>query len=191
MSEAPWYEYRPLLKLVVLINLLGTVFGFIYYRYLFGLTPSYLWPVVPDSPGSTLLFAVALTLVLYDRKIDFLSFLACASTIKYGLWTMFVIVYFPEHFLAPAVKWFYYMMFFLHFGMVIQVVVLARTIEHKQHYLLITLLWFFVNDYFDYVHGTGPLTTHGLPLGVVGLATAGLTLFSSLAVYATKLKNNK
>lgn len=189
MGKVPFYEYRPLIALVAGINVLGTIFGFIYYRYMFGLTPWYLWPVVPDSPGSTLLFAIALILLLMSRKKDWLSFLACASVIKYGLWTMFVIVYFPDHFLTPSVKWFYYLMFALHFGMVIQVVVLVHTIERRRRYLLIALLWFFMNDYFDYVVGTGPLTTHGLPLHVVGWVTAGLTLLSGLAVYG--LKNNK
>jgi uncharacterized membrane protein YpjA len=192
MNKVPWYEYRPLIGLVAGINILGTIFGFIYYRYMFGLTPWYFWPVVPDSPGSTLLFAIALILLYFGKKKDWLSFLACVSTIKYGLWTIFVILYFPEHFLAPAVKNFYYLMIFLHFGMVIQPVILVHTIEKKRKYLLIALVWFFTNDFFDYVVGTGPLTTHGLPLEVVGWVTAGLTLFSSMVVYgAQKLKNNK
>lgn len=192
MSKTEWYEYRPLLALVAGVNILGTIFGFLYYRYMFSLTPWYLWPVVPDSPGSTLLFAIALILLLLGRKKDWLSFLACTSTIKYGLWTIFVILYFPEHFLAPQMKWFYYLMISLHFGMVIQVVVLMHTIEQKRKYLLIALLWFFTNDYFDYVVGTGPLTTHGLSLEVVGWVTAGLTLFSSMVVYgAQKVKSNK
>lgn len=189
MSKVAWHEYRPLLKLIVVINLLGTVFGFIYYRYMFGTTPWYLWPVVSDSPGSTLLFSIALGLVVLGRKKDWLSFLACASVIKYGLWTIFVILYFPEHFLAPAVKNFYYLMIFLHFGTVIQPVVLLRTIKRNKKYLLIALLWFFTNDYFDYVVGTGPLATHGLPLGVVGWVTAALTLISVFVVYG--LKKNK
>jgi uncharacterized membrane protein YpjA len=183
MSRGMWYEYRPLIGLVALINVLGTIFGFLYYQYMFDLVPWYMWPVVPDSPGSTLLFAIAMALFYFGRKKDWLSFLACASTIKYGLWTIFVILYFPEHFLAPAVKNFYYLMIFLHFGMVIQVVVLLHTIERKRKYLFIVLLWFFTNDYFDYVLGTGPLTTHGLNLEVVGFATAGLSAASGLAVY--------
>ena len=187
MDKVPWYEYRPLIALVAGINVLGTIFGFIYYRYMFGITPWYLWPVVPDSPASTLLFAIALSLLFLGKKKDWLSFLACASTIKYGLWTIFVILYFPEHFLAPGAKNFYYLMISLHFGMVIQVVVLQHTIEQKRKYLLVALLWFFTNDYFDYVVGTGPLTTHGLPLYVVGWATAGLTLLSCLWVYKLKI----
>ena len=186
MSNVAWCEYRPLLKLIVIINLLGTVFGFIYYRYMFGLTPYYLWPVVPDSPGSTLLFSIALALVVLGKKHDWLSFLACASVIKYGLWTIFVILYFPEHFLAPEIKNFYYLMIFLHFGMVIQPVVLSHTIGQKRSYLLIALLWFLINDYFDYFLGTGPLTTHGLNLDTVAKVTVGLSIISTLAVYREK-----
>ncbi len=194
MSEK-WYEYRPLLALVAAINLIGTYFGFLYYDYMFKNVPWQLWPVVPDSPTATLLFAIALLLLLAGKKTNYLSFLASASVIKYGLWTMFVIVYFPGHFLTPAYAWFYYLMFFLHFGMVVQPVLLYRTIERRRIYLVITLAWFFTNDFFDYALNTGPLAARGLPLGVVSAVTVALSLASALAIYGLgyrfKLKKNK
>lgn len=174
---------RRLLFLIFVINILGTIFGFIYYQYLFKVVPEKYWIFVPDSPLSTLLFASAILLILFGRKSDFLSFIGSASVIKYGLWTMFVIVYFPDHFLAPGQKEFYYLMFFLHFGMVVQPVILLNTIEYRKHYLIFTLLWFLTNDYFDYVIGIGPLSTHGLSLNVVGDVTVVLSFVSVLGAY--------
>jgi len=180
-----------LLFIVFVINIIGTIFGFIYYSYLFEIVPKKYWMFVPDSPLSTMLFASAILLILLDKKNDLLSFIGSASVIKYGLWTMFVIAYFPDHFLASAQREFYYLMFFLHLGMVIQPVFILHTIEHKRYHLVFALLWFFTNDYLDYIKGINPLTTHGLPLDVVGKVTAALTLLSSLTVYGFKLKKNK
>ena len=45
---------------IVVINLLGTAFGFWYYRFQFQRVPAEMWLFVPDSPGATLLIALAL-----------------------------------------------------------------------------------------------------------------------------------
>lgn len=174
---------RRILFAAFIINVLGTIFGFIYYQYLFEIVPKKYWMFVPDSPLSTLLFASAILFILLDRKNDFLSFIGSVSVVKYGLWTMFVIAYFPDYFLAPNQGGFYYLMFFTHFAMVIQPVIILGTIEYKRRYLLFAFLWFFTNDYLDYVIGIGPLSTHGLPLDVVGKVTTALTPISALVVY--------
>ncbi len=154
-------RYRLLILIVMLINLLGTFFGFLYYGYMFEIFPKKLWVFIPDSPGSTLLFAAALGFILIGKKKDMLSFLASVSVMKYGFWSMFTILFFPDYFLSPSNRVFYYVMFFLHFGMLIEPILVVHTIDFKKRYLIISAFWFLLNDYFDYVVGVNPITTYG------------------------------
>jgi len=79
---------------IVAINLLGTAFGFWYYRFQFRELPVEMWPFIPDSPGATLLIAVALAAWALGRSSDTLATLAFFGNVKLGLWTPYVLVAF-------------------------------------------------------------------------------------------------
>jgi uncharacterized membrane protein YpjA len=165
-------RYRLLILMVLLINLLGTFFGFLYYGYMFEIFPKTLWIFIPDSPGSTLLFAAALYFILIGKKKDVLSFLASVSVMKYGFWTMFTILFYSDYFLSPSNLVFYYLMFFLHFGMFVEPVLVVHKIDFKKRYLIISAFWFLLNDYFDYVVGVNPITTYGFSdMGTVAVVS--------------------
>lgn len=59
--------------LVVVINLVGTAFGFWYYGYQFGIEPTAMWPLVPDSPVATLFIALSLALWKLGRSNEYVK----------------------------------------------------------------------------------------------------------------------
>jgi uncharacterized membrane protein YpjA len=180
-------RYRLLLTMALVINLLGSVSGFFYYKYQLASSPMKFWAFVPDSPGSTLLFSLAVLLILLGRKKDFISFLASASVVKYGFWTMFVIAFYSDYFLSPANRGFYYLMFLLHFGMVVEPLFIAHTIEYKRYYAALSFLWLGLNDYFDYVLGMTPLASFGFPdINTVGMVTFASSIAICLGLYCCK-----
>ena len=115
---------------LVVVNLAGTAFGFWYYGLhpvpvsdplvtgQFAATQPALWPVVPDSPVATLLFALSLAAWRLDvgRWAEALHTLAFFGCIKLGLWTPFVQLALngPEGMAA----WLYWFLIVSHLGMV-------------------------------------------------------------------------
>ncbi|MFQ5815009.1 MAG: DUF1405 domain-containing protein [Candidatus Hydrothermarchaeaceae archaeon] len=148
-------KMRPL-SLVLLANLFGSAFGFYYYQGLFLASPLRQGMFIPDSPASTIIFSSALILILLNKKNDWLSYASSVYVAKYGLWTLLVILYYSEYFLAPERRLFYITMFILHAGMVAQPLIVTPTINKNRKHLLL-LPWFLLNDYMDYVVDTHPL----------------------------------
>jgi uncharacterized membrane protein YpjA len=146
---------------VLLANLTGSAFGFYYYQGLLLSSPVWQWVFIPDSPNSTMLFSLALILILLDKKNDWLSYASSVFVAKYGFWTLFVILYYSEYFLAPGRRLFYVTMFVLHTGMIAEPLILIPRIDKNRKHLIL-ILWFLVTDYIDYVVGTHPL--FGFPL---------------------------
>jgi len=161
-----------LLSLILLTNLVGSVFGFYYYQGLLSVSPRWQWIFIPDSPASTILFSFALVLIMLKKKNDWLSYASSVYVVKYGIWTLLVILYYSEYFLAPERRLFYITMFVLHAGMIAEPLVILPTIRKNAKHLIL-LLWFLLSDYMDYVVGTHPL--FGYPFSdiwVIGLLSA-------------------
>jgi len=177
--------YRLLLALVMVVNIFGVVFGFYYYQDLLLSSPLWALPFIPDSPLSTLLFALSIFLLLIGRKSDVITALASVYVIKYGLWTMFVILYYSYYFLTPALADYYWLMFVLHFGMVLEPVLILHTIRRSRLVFFVPLTWLLLNDIIDYRLGMNPLVQFSLPdLGFVGLLSVAGTVVLSFLVYA-------
>ncbi|OAT80250.1 hypothetical protein A6M21_01060 [Desulfotomaculum copahuensis] len=148
----PWQArfVRPLL----IINLLGSVYGFYWYHEQLAATPFYAWLFVPDSPLATTLFALALAGSLAGFKSTLLRAVACTASIKYGLWAVVVISQFwwlggqP----APTES----MLWFSHLGMAAQGFVYLRRVRWGAPVALFTGGWMFLNDALDYGAGLHP-----------------------------------
>jgi uncharacterized membrane protein YpjA len=148
--------------LVVLTNLVGTVFGFWYYGFhpipltdplitgQFALEPSILWPLIPDSPVATLFIALALGAWALDRSNEYLNALAFFGCWKLGFWTPFVLTVFSENFLASTPLPMYLFLMFSHLAMVGQAFVLHRISDFPVRAVGVALLWYGLNDLVDY-----------------------------------------
>jgi len=175
------------LLLAIIANLIGAYFGFfVYYQEQIAATPIYLLAFVADCPLAVLLVAASLFLVWIGKKNDFLSFLASAYALKYGIWTVFVILYFNQIYFAPAYWGLYAIMLVTHFGMMLESFALVGKIEVKKEHLLIVLGWFLLNDYMDYFWGLKPWT---VPNDAILLPfTVLLSIISVLALYLAYMK---
>ncbi|MFW5918071.1 MAG: DUF1405 domain-containing protein [Haloferacaceae archaeon] len=139
-----------LAPLVVVTNLLGTAFGFWYYRYQFGNEPVIAWPVVPDSPMATLFIALALWTWWRGTPNEYLNALAFFGNWKLGLWTPFVLVYFRDAFVAVNPLPLYLFLVFSHLAMVVQAFVLHRISAFPVRAVALAVAWYGFNDLVDY-----------------------------------------
>lgn len=160
-EDLPWYV-APLPKpiedlglrlawLVVGINLLGTAFGFWYYRLQFAESPVVMWPFVPDSPAATLLIACSIALWKLGRESEIVNALAFFGCIKLGLWTPYVLLaFFPAWgYLHPAM---FNFLFWSHLLMVVQAFVLHRYADFPLYAIAVAVAWYTVDLVVDYFY---------------------------------------
>ena len=171
---------RKTLFLIVLTNLLGTLFGFYYYSDQLLTTDPLLWIFVPASPIATLLFAASIYLNVKDRGLPLLDSLAFISNFKYGLWTVFCLSYYSEIFFTGNSVSLYSFMLVSHFAMAIQAFLLFKWENIGWRVLFVAFLWYLFNDFIDYTFGTHTelYTEYTLPaeLAAYSLTFSGLFL---------------
>ena len=148
----PW-QSRFTVPLLV-INVLGSAYGFYWYREQLVETPFYLWPFVPDSPLSSTLFAAALLLSLAGASKKLFQILAFTVSIKYGIWAVIMIsnYWFNDGPVAPTET----MLWLSHLGMAAEGAIFLRTFRFGVHVVIITGAWMLVNDLMDYGAGLHP-----------------------------------
>ncbi|SMB91513.1 Uncharacterized membrane protein YpjA [Thermanaeromonas toyohensis ToBE] len=157
-----WYNpFQPFfLKGLLIINFLGSLYGYYWYYEQLLATPWPWWIFTPDSPLSTSLFTLTLALLLLGKGAsvksvkEVLGLLACAALIKYGLWAVVVI---GDYWIRGAsVTLVEALLFLSHLGMAAQGYLFLR---HWPFYLwqgLLTGAWLILNDYVDYILGWHP-----------------------------------
>lgn len=139
-----------LAPLVVVVNLVGTAFGFWYYRFQFSAEPVAMWPFVPDSPVATLFIALSLGLWSLGRPNEYLNALAFFGCWKLGLWTPYVLVVFADGFLASTPIPLYAFLLSSHLAMVVEGFLIHRYGTFPVRAVAVAVLWYGLNDVVDY-----------------------------------------
>jgi len=145
------YGHKPVLALVIIINIIGSLFGLYYYWEQLMMTPWYYWLLVPDCPLYTFLMIFALLFIAAGKRYDTFNVVTAAGLAMYGAWTMFVLLYFREVYFtlwnAPmsAALW------VSHGGMALESVLLLPYIKKAGIVSwLIAGAWFLAHTFFDY-----------------------------------------
>jgi uncharacterized membrane protein YpjA len=139
---------------LLVINVLGSIYGYFWYRQQLSETPFYLWPFVPDSPLSSTLFAAALLFHLTGATKPLFQVLACTVSIKYGIWAVILITHYwlsggP---VTPTET----MLWISHLGMAAEGAIFLRTYKFGITAIIISGAWMLVNDLMDYGAGLHP-----------------------------------
>lgn len=179
---------RWFLWLLLIINLLGTIYGFIWYGNQLADTPAYLRIFVPDSPTGSGLFTLVLFTYLVGRHIPILEALAGITNFKYGVWAVAVIV--AGWMFGNEIRWQDIMLMVSHTGMAVESVLYSRFYKLSWLPVGIAALWTLNNDFLDYVMDIHPWLPDVLVpfTGIVGLFTVLLSLISIAIIW---FANNK
>jgi len=156
LSPVPrWLENLGLrlVPAIIIINVLGTLFGFWYYGFhpipqtdplitwQFASEPVIMWPFVPDSPLATLFIALAFFTWWRGKTNEYLAALAFFGCWKLGLWTPYVLTVFADAFLSVTWTPLYLFLFISHLGMVIEAFVLHRIADFPIRAVGVALIW--------------------------------------------------
>lgn len=159
MAITWWHQLMALLDRrwflwsLFIINLLGSVYGFFWYKNQLSVTaPEYLI-FVPDSPTASTFFALVLMLYLFSRRSPLLEAFASITLFKYGIWAVVMIIwgaYLDGRPFLDALNWQHWMLIVSHLGMAVQAVLYSPFYTYGHREILIVAAWTLLNDALDY-----------------------------------------
>jgi uncharacterized membrane protein YpjA len=149
-----WLGQPPALKLLIVINFAGTIYGYLWYGNQLQATPWYWWPFVADSPTASLFFTIFLCAFLFGKRWPFVEAFAAVTLVKYGVWATVMIVW--TGLLGGELNWQHYMLIASHLGMAIQAFLYISYYSFDKLHLFLVAGWTLTNDVLDYTVGIFP-----------------------------------
>ncbi len=179
---------RTFVVLLLIINILGTIYGYIWYGWQLEITPTIFIPFVPDSPTASLFFAIVLIGFLMGKHFKYIQALAMLTLFKYGVWAvvMNVLTFIELSEVTPSGL----MLLVSHGAMAIQGLLYSSYYRIEMKHLIVAAIWTLHNDVIDYVYGMMPIY-HQLTdsMNHVGYFTFWLSILSIWLVYRYGMKS--
>lgn len=173
---------RRFLIFLLIVNLAGTIYGYIWYEPQLADTPAVFLPFVPDSPTASLFFTIFLLFLLIGKKVPYIEALAAMSMFKYGIWAVVMNVLLLSS--GYELNWQGYMLIASHGAMAVEALLYAPFYQLKLRHLGVASVWLLHNEIIDYVYGMmpvyGPLEPH---MKEIGYFTFWLSIFSIFIIY--------
>jgi len=141
--------------LLFIVNLLGTIYGYIWYESQLSQTEAKFLLFVPDSPTASLFFTIALFAWLLKKNWKLIEALALITLVKYGLWAvvMNIWTYVENDYLG----WMGWMLVASHFAMAVQAILYIPFYRFRWIHIIIAAIWTLHNDVIDYVFDQMPI----------------------------------
>ncbi|NLO89403.1 MAG: DUF1405 domain-containing protein [Clostridia bacterium] len=172
---------RGFLIFLIIVNILGSIYGYHWNKGQLMATPKELWLFTFDSPFSATLFALAVFFILMGVHNKLFQLFAYTGVIKYGIWAIAVILHYwlttgSPTFITAA-------LLLSHVGMAMEGYIFLRYLDVSKFYLLLLALWFGLNDYLDYWWGIHPYLYHPDQRFFAMLTSIGLSVLILLYVW--------
>jgi uncharacterized membrane protein YpjA len=139
---------------LLVINVLGTIYGYIWYRFQLEITPTQFLPFVPDSPTASLFFVIVLIGFLQKKNYPLIEALAIITLFKYGIWAVGMNL--GGWYVSNTISWESMMLIGSHLAMAVQGLLYASYYRYKWGHIMIAAIWTLHNDVIDYVYGMVP-----------------------------------
>ncbi|UJF36167.1 DUF1405 domain-containing protein [Paenibacillus hexagrammi] len=198
---------RGFLWLLLICNLLGTIYGYIWYwnQMVDTIAESPIWYVlfVPDSPTASLFFTLSLIYLLAEHNPEwkpsklsqairgFIDAFALITSFKYGIWAVTMI--WMGAWQGVPVGGEGWMLTASHLAMAVEALLFARWYTHRLAAIILVAIWTFSNDFMDYERGVFPRLPRELwdNLGQIQLFTICLSIIGIViaAVFLVRRKN--
>ncbi|QHE54293.1 DUF1405 domain-containing protein [Pontibacillus sp. HMF3514] len=172
-----------------IVNVLGTIYGYWWYRGQLAVTPDYFLIFVPDSPTASLFFCVFLAFFIMGRNVPYIEALAVVTLFKYGIWAvvMNVLLLLVNGSLSPTG----FMLIASHGAMAIQGLLYTPYYKIKIRHLVFAGIWTLHNDIIDYVFEMmpvyGSLMTY---MNEIGYFTFWLSIVSIALAYVFTVRKS-
>ncbi|CAC5482917.1 TPA: DUF1405 domain-containing protein [Staphylococcus aureus] len=175
---------RSWLMMLLICNVLGMIYGYIWYGEQLSHTPWQFKIFVPDSPTAILFLVISISLILIRKQNSIIDALAFVTLFKYGIWAVIMNILFIIEQGDITVNGLVLM--FSHSIMAVQAIYFYPRFKRSMIGISVAMTWVFLNDYIDYFHLQFPyydfITTHVWQIGVLSccLSVFGLLLYIEL-----------
>ncbi|HAR4326734.1 TPA: DUF1405 domain-containing protein [Staphylococcus aureus] len=175
---------RSWLMMLLICNILGMIYGYIWYGEQLSHTPWQFKIFVPDSPTAILFLVISISLILIQKQNSIIDALAFVTLFKYGIWAVIMNILFVIEQGDITVNGLVLM--FSHSIMAVQAIYFYPRFKRSMIGISVAMTWVFLNDYIDYFHLQFPyydfITTHVWQIGVLSccLSVFGLLLYIEL-----------
>ncbi|WP_026700937.1 lipoprotein heptaprenylglyceryl N-acetyltransferase LhaT [Salibacterium aidingense] len=180
-----------MIAVLLIVNILGTIYGYWWYKVQLEQTPPLFYVFVPDSPTASLFFCFVLIFFLFRKNCGLLEALAGVTLIKYGLWA--VVMNIAGGAAGDTLHWTNYMLIVSHFGMAVQGILFTPYYRIKPWHLTAAAVWTVHNDIIDYVYGMFPWVSHAISDQImhIGYFTFWLSMLSVLLIYLFNVRRRR
>ncbi|MBA4536095.1 DUF1405 domain-containing protein [Bacillus aquiflavi] len=181
---------RAFLWLLLIVNILGTAYGYYWYKWQLADTPAIFIPFVPDSPTASLFFVFVIIAFLLGKNWPLFEALAIVTLFKYGIWA--VVMNLLVFKVTGELDMIALMLIGSHFAMAVQGLLYAPFYRIKTWHLVVTGIWTLHNDVIDYVFNMLP-RYHMLNLYTpqIGYFTFWLSILSLAMTYYFCIRKNR
>lgn len=146
---------RVFLMILLIINVLGTIYGYYWYMGQLAITDPKYYIFVPDSPTASLFFCLAIVGWLLGKNFKLMEVLALVTLIKYGLWA--VVMNLLTLLDTGYIGWMGWMLVASHFLMAVQAVLYLPKYRFEIWHVIVAAIWTLHNDAIDYLFGQMPI----------------------------------
>ncbi|CAC8223455.1 DUF1405 domain-containing protein [Staphylococcus aureus] len=188
MTIKAFWQYtlyqRSWLMMLLICNILGMIYGYIWYGEQLSHTPWHFKIFVPDSPTAILYLVISISLILIQKQNSIIDALAFVTLFKYGIWAVIMNILFIIEQGDITVN--DLVLMFSHSIMAVQAIYFYPRFKRSMIGISVAMIWVFLNDYIDYFHLQFPyydfITTHVWQIGVLSccLSVFGLLLYIEL-----------
>ncbi|HDG5488969.1 TPA: DUF1405 domain-containing protein [Staphylococcus aureus] len=188
MTIKAFWQYtlyqRSWLMMLLICNILGMIYGYIWYGEQLSHTPWHFKIFVPDSPTAILYLVISISLILIQKQNSIIDALTFVTLFKYGIWAVIMNILFIIEQGDITVNGLVLM--FSHSIMAVQAIYFYPRFKRSMIGISVAMIWVFLNDYIDYFHLQFPyydfITTHVWQIGVLSccLSVFGLLLYIEL-----------
>jgi len=144
---------RNWLALFSLAGLAGFAYGIYFYLPQLSQTSPLQWIFVIDCPLYSLLMAVVFGLAFFGVKNNSLAFVASVGAFKYGVWTMFALLFYSNWFFSPANALVSAVLFAAHALLALGGLALLGRPRVSNAFFAVVFALFIVGDLLDYGFG--------------------------------------
>ncbi|WP_079530116.1 DUF1405 domain-containing protein [Halobacillus hunanensis] len=173
---------RIFLMLLFIINLSGTIYGYIWYESQLAVTEPIFLIFVPDSPTASLFFTIFLGFYLLHKSVPYIEALAVITLLKYGIWAVVMNgLTFMEY---GSLPWTGYMLIASHGAMAIQGLLYTPFYKIRTRHIIVAAIWTLHNDVIDYVFEQMPIYPSIMEhMNQIGYFTFWLSIFCIAVCY--------